>query len=182
MAKGGVIAAVAGIAALLGSYVAKSSSDVAELEVPASTVQTHVAPDFEAAASSAADGSSLDRSPNAPTSSDCEVTDGDTLRCSGTRVRLIGIDAPELPGHCRPGRDCVSGDPFSAAVALRELVASGNVQVVLTGGMSYDRYLGNVYVDGRNVACDLIDQGHAIYVADWDVDDIVKEDCSISEL
>src|SRR3546814_4753345 len=29
------------------------------------------------------------------------VVDGDTLRCGGTRIRLQGIDAPEMPGHCR---------------------------------------------------------------------------------
>lgn len=30
----------------------------------------------------------------------CEAIDGDTLRCSEIgRVRLLGIDAPEMPGH-----------------------------------------------------------------------------------
>ena len=28
----------------------------------------------------------------------CTVTDGDTVRCNGERIRLLGIDAPELPG------------------------------------------------------------------------------------
>jgi endonuclease YncB( thermonuclease family) len=45
------------------------------------------------------------------TVSGCTVTDGDTIRCNGERIRLLGIDTPELPGHCRKGRDCVSGDP-----------------------------------------------------------------------
>ena len=31
----------------------------------------------------------------------CTVVDGDPLRCGSERVRLLGIDAPELPGHCR---------------------------------------------------------------------------------
>lgn len=39
------------------------------------------------------------------------VVDGDTLRCGSTRIRLSSIDAPELPGHCRPGRECTPGDP-----------------------------------------------------------------------
>ena len=43
------------------------------------------------------------------------VNDGDTLRCQdGTRIRLSGIDAPELDGHCQPGRACVPGDPLAS--------------------------------------------------------------------
>lgn len=35
-----------------------------------------------------------------------KVIDGDTIHCRYTRVRLAGIDAPEMPGHCQPGRAC----------------------------------------------------------------------------
>ena len=31
----------------------------------------------------------------------CVAIDSDTLRCGQERVRLIGIDASELAGHCR---------------------------------------------------------------------------------
>ena len=40
------------------------------------------------------------------TVSGCTVTDGDTIRCDGEPIRLLGIDTPEVPGHCREGRDC----------------------------------------------------------------------------
>ncbi|MDE8654727.1 thermonuclease family protein, partial [Novosphingobium album (ex Liu et al. 2023)] len=53
--------------------------------------------------------------------------DGDTLRCANIadangRVRLAAIDAAELPGHCRRGRDCAPGDPGLARSALAELL------------------------------------------------------------
>jgi endonuclease YncB( thermonuclease family) len=32
------------------------------------------------------------------TISSCHAIDGDTLRCGEERIRLVGIDAPELPG------------------------------------------------------------------------------------
>lgn len=44
--------------------------------------------------------------------------DGETLRCGKERIRLLGIDAPETPGHCRRGRKCVEGDPYASKAAL----------------------------------------------------------------
>jgi endonuclease YncB( thermonuclease family) len=119
-------------------------------------------------------------SPNAPGAIDCKVTDGDTLNCKGRRIRLIGIDAPELPGHCRPGRDCVKGDPFASSGALQRLIQSADLQIVVLGRDKYDRELANVYANGRNVACDLIAGGYAIYKPNWDEGETVREDCSIS--
>src|ERR1700712_1173347 len=49
----------------------------------------------------------------------CRVVDGDTLRCGNERVRLLGIDAPELPGHCRIGRACAPGDPYASTASLQ---------------------------------------------------------------
>jgi endonuclease YncB( thermonuclease family) len=48
----------------------------------------------------------------------CSVTDGDTIRCGDERIRLLGIDAPELPGHCRSGRNCAPGDPYASTSSL----------------------------------------------------------------
>jgi endonuclease YncB( thermonuclease family) len=51
------------------------------------------------------------------------VLDGDTFEQAGQRYRLARVDAPELPGHCRPGRACVPGDPWAAQVELQKLLA-----------------------------------------------------------
>lgn len=50
----------------------------------------------------------------------CTVTDGDTIRCGDERIRLLAIDAPELPGHCARGRNCVEGDPVASATNLKD--------------------------------------------------------------
>ena len=51
-----------------------------------------------------------------------DAVDGDTIKCGarGNRfsVRLTGIDAPELAGHCRAGRVCVAGDPIRSRASL----------------------------------------------------------------
>ena len=40
--------------------------------------------------------------------------DGDAIRCGheGRSDRLYAIDAPEMPGACRPGRECSPGRSF----------------------------------------------------------------------
>ena len=40
----------------------------------------------------------------------CSVTDGDTIKCNRERIPPLGMDVPELPGHCQAGRDFLTGD------------------------------------------------------------------------
>jgi micrococcal nuclease len=49
------------------------------------------------------------------------VTDGDSIRCQdGTRLRLAGIDAPEM-SPCRRGRICAPGNAVASRDNLRRL-------------------------------------------------------------
>ena len=58
------------------------------------------------------------------------VNDGDTLRCQdGTRVRLSGIDAPELKAACAEEWRMAQ----AASVALRKLLAEGEVTIFNVG-------------------------------------------------
>ena len=54
------------------------------------------------------------------------LPDGDTFRCDGARIPLYGIDASELAGHCRRGRQCASGDPWAVTRNLAALLQSGD--------------------------------------------------------
>lgn len=68
------------------------------------------------------------------------VVDGDTLHVAGERIRLLGIDAPELPGHCASGRNCAPGDPFAASANLARLLSSGPLQVERIGTDHYGHH------------------------------------------
>ncbi|MBA4766080.1 MAG: thermonuclease family protein [Porphyrobacter sp.] len=108
----------------------------------------------------------------------CTVVDGDTIRCDGERVRLSGIDAPETSA-CRKGRKCVRGDGQAATRALASIIAGKRVTVIRLGRDRYGRTIAAVYVDKRNVACELLARGHAVYRADWDNRRKVARDCRI---
>jgi endonuclease YncB( thermonuclease family) len=64
------------------------------------------------------------------------ATDGDTIRCAGVRMRLRGIDAPEMPGSCRAGRQGVQGDPYAA----RDYLVSLTRTTVRCTPEGHDRY------------------------------------------
>lgn len=92
------------------------------------------------------------------------VIDGDTLKLEGgERVRMLGIDAPEMR-EGKPGR---SGPfPEAGAVAatarLRALIEGRTVKVVRKGHDHYDRTLAKIYLpDGTDVGRLLIREGLA---------------------
>jgi endonuclease YncB( thermonuclease family) len=107
----------------------------------------------------------------------CIVVDGDTLRCQGERVRLLGIDAPELPGHCRRGRHCAPGDAQVSKRHLRDLVDGRPVRLERVGVDHYGRTLAVARAGGINLSCAQLAAGRAIYVAKWDNGSRIAEAC-----
>jgi micrococcal nuclease len=106
----------------------------------------------------------------------CTVTDGDTLRCGDERVRLLGIDAPEMHG-CAPWRQCVPGDGAAARAALEALVRGRTLTIERVGVDRYGRTLGVVWADGANLSCAMVTAGQAAYIARWDNGGRVAREC-----
>jgi hypothetical protein len=97
----------------------------------------------------------------------CRVTDGDTIRCGRERIRLLGIDAPELPGHCREGRSCAPGDPITSTGSLRAaLTGKLTIQRITTD--RYGRTIALVSGSEGDLSCWQLRRGKAIYRSDWD--------------
>lgn len=101
------------------------------------------------------------------TVSGCTVTDGDTIRCGGERVRLLGIDAPELPGHCNANRVCAPGDPYASTASL-EAALVGNLRIQRVGEDRYGRTLAIVSGAKGDLSCWQLSHGQAIYKPKWD--------------
>lgn len=90
------------------------------------------------------------------------VTDGDTLRCGSTRIRLSSIDAPEMPGHCRKGRVCTPGDPHASTENLRQLVEDEPVQCRQVDTDRYGRAVAFCSVQGVDLSCAQVEGGFAV--------------------
>jgi endonuclease YncB( thermonuclease family) len=97
----------------------------------------------------------------------CRAVDGDTLRCGSERIRLLGIDAPEMPGHCHGSRVCAPGDPFASQ---RHLAAAldGNLTIHRMGTDRYGRTLATVSGPAGDLSCGQLKAGLAIYKPRWD--------------
>lgn len=81
--------------------------------------------------------------------SGCVVTDGDSLKCGQERVRLLGIDAPEM-GRCRQGRVCAPGSGPASKAALAATIRNfRTVQIERVGRDRFGRTLGSAAQDGR---------------------------------
>lgn len=90
------------------------------------------------------------------------IIDGDTFDCSGTRIRMEGIDAPEMPGHCRPGRECTPGDPFKSSANLSGLVQSTPVECHKTDTDRYGRTVARCYAGDIDLSCKQVEGGFAV--------------------
>lgn len=89
--------------------------------------------------------------------SHCRVTDGDTIRCGDERIRMLGLDAPEMRGEC-PHESRAA----RAAKARLERLAEDGITLERHGRDRYRRTLAIVRDKrGRDLAQVLIREGHA---------------------
>jgi micrococcal nuclease len=89
------------------------------------------------------------------------VVDGDTIRLNGEKVRLVGLNTPEISGPACPA-EAAKGE--QAKSRLLDLLNSGKLVFAATADRNRDRYgrlLREVRVDGESVADIMIWEGLA---------------------
>jgi endonuclease YncB( thermonuclease family) len=97
-----------------------------------------------------------------------QVTDGDTIRIGEARIRLKGIDAPEMEQRCsRTGRSYACGE--TSRRTLIDLVSGETVRCRATGRDRYQRILARCTVNGRDIGARMVEEGWAVsYGRDYD--------------
>jgi len=104
------------------------------------------------------------------------VVDGDTLHCGSERLRLLGIDAPEIE-RCPRWRVCVPGDGQASKRSLIRALRSGSVRYEPVTVDRYGRTVAVVWAGSINLSCWQLSQGQAIYKPQWDNGGIIARDC-----
>jgi len=90
-----------------------------------------------------------------------KVHDGDTLTVGGERVRLLGVDAPELKQTCRRADDDYPCGRVSRE-ALVGLIAGRDVSCLADKRDRYRRLLGRCRANGTDLNGELIRSGWAV--------------------
>lgn len=83
------------------------------------------------------------------------VIDGDTVRLGDERIRLIGVDTPEMRARCPAERESA----LAARDRLAGMLDEGDVQIERHGVGRWGRTLAVIQVDGRDVSLQLIAEG-----------------------
>ena len=89
------------------------------------------------------------------------VTDGDTIKIDGQRIRIHGIDAPEAKQICRRDLEpwlCGEG----ATIALREWISGRPVSCEELDIDQYKRIVAKCLVDGQDLGEWMVRNGWAV--------------------
>jgi endonuclease YncB( thermonuclease family) len=117
----------------------------------------------------------LDKFPQIDFQSSVTVTDGDSLRRGSQRIRLHGIDAPELGQQCRDqaGHSYRCGE--EARRILKELVGSPEISCDIIETDRYQRDVARCRVDSVEVNREMVRLGWAVAYGRQNIDYLYAE-------
>jgi len=94
------------------------------------------------------------------------AVDGDTIRIGESRIRLKGIDAPELNQSCMRGSTPIlCGE--KARDTLLGMILNRRVECRVTGRDRYQRLLARCFVDGEDIGARMVSEGFAVAYGDY---------------
>ena len=93
-------------------------------------------------------------------SQDIKITDGDTIKIDGEKIRFSGIDTPELKQTCI--KDGVKNScGIKAKQILIDKISNNKVNCITEGKDQYKRTLAECFVNSESLSSYLVKSGYA---------------------
>jgi len=108
-------------------------------------------------------------------SQDIKITDGDTIKINGEKIRFSGIDTPELKQNCIKESENNSCG-LKAKQILIGKIADNNVTCVKEGKDQYKRTLAECFVNNESLSSFLVRSGYAFAYRKYSKKFIADED------
>jgi endonuclease YncB( thermonuclease family) len=108
-------------------------------------------------------------------SQDIKITDGDTIRINGEKIRFSGIDTPELKQTClKQGIKAPCG--ITAKQILIDKIADNKIVCIREGKDQYKRTLAECFVNDESLSSYLVKSGYAFAYRRYSKKFIIDED------
>ena len=108
-------------------------------------------------------------------SQDVKITDGDTIKINGEKIRFSGIDTPELSQTCtKEGIKNSCG--LKAKQILMDKIADNKVICIKEGKDRYKRILAECFVNNESLSRYLVRSGYAFAYRKYSKKFIIDED------
>ena len=108
-------------------------------------------------------------------SQDIKITDGDTIRINGEKIRFSGIDTPELRQMCiKQGIRTPCG--ITAKKILIDKIADNKIVCIREGKDQYKRTLAECFVNNESLSSYLVKSGYAFAYRKYSKKFITDED------
>jgi endonuclease YncB( thermonuclease family) len=107
---------------------------------------------------------------------EARAVDGDTLQVGDTRLRLHGIDAPELRQTCEDQAGEAWACGRRAASELAAAVAGGEIHCISRERDRYQRLVATCWSQGRDIGQSLVSHGWAVAYRRYSADYMRDED------
>ena len=99
-----------------------------------------------------------------------KVTDGDTIKINKKKIRLMGIDAPEIKQMCKKHWLSISFISFKkdypcgqiSATRLKKKINNKFVICKYTSKDKYKRFIAECFIDKTNINSWMVRSGHAV--------------------
>jgi len=108
-------------------------------------------------------------------SQDIKITDGDTIRINGEKIRFSGIDTPELRQTCLKQRIKVLCG-ITAKQILIDKIADNKIVCIREGKDQYKRTLAECFVNDESLSSYLVKSGYAFAYRRYSKKFIADED------